>query len=153
MDDLVPPTVARTINGKRGSFQEWRKGDDAGKLDNEEKFDGDHDLARTSAFDFLINSSDRHSGNWKITSDGKMALIDNGLSFAAKEELRSYPFNEAALRRMKVPREILNWDKDKIASAMKSAGLKDHVVRFVSHRLDMLQQHARAGKTLTHLNP
>lgn len=98
MDDMVAPCVARVADTpethgsfdrvgrsagrKRGSFALWQDGDVAGIVYPEERrFDGDEDLHRAAMFDFIIGNRDRHSKNWVISSDGKIKLIDHGLSF------------------------------------------------------------------------
>jgi hypothetical protein len=90
--DLVPPTTARKIGNDVGSIQEFVKGRDAAEFLDENghsrpdksEFDGQEDAARAALFDFITGQMDRHYGNWRINSEGKIALTDNGLSFPTK---------------------------------------------------------------------
>jgi phage gp29-like protein len=90
LDDLVPSTVIRSIGGRIGSVQLFVKGAKpaavylplGGKGRQPDKaFDGDRDLARAAVFDWLTGNTDRHAGNWLVRKNGKLALIDHGLTF------------------------------------------------------------------------
>ncbi len=152
LDDLVPPTVKRTINGKRGSLQEFQEGAKVAKLifDDVERFDGEKDLARGAAFDYLIGHTDRHGGNWMLT-DGKLRMIDNGLAFGTKPNMGfgNYKFVERARQlKLKVPDEVAGWDKDKITTALKKAGIEDEAIGLVQIRLEKLKARQAAGKRI-----
>ncbi len=81
MEDLVPVTVVRTVDGEVGSIQAFVEGAKAasklrGRLGREE------DRARIAVFDFIIGNSDRHEGNWMVhTKTNRVTLIDHGLAF------------------------------------------------------------------------
>ena len=86
MTDMVPATVIRKIEGRKGSVQLFVPGAKVAKHflggpENNKAWDGRDDLARAAVFDHLIGNTDRHPGNWLIRGNDKMALIDNGLSF------------------------------------------------------------------------
>jgi phage gp29-like protein len=90
MTDMVPATVIRKIEGKKGSVQLFVPGAKTGKHyfatgERSKAFDGLNDLARAAVYDHLIGNTDRHYGNWLIRGNGKMALIDNGLSFPVQK--------------------------------------------------------------------
>jgi hypothetical protein len=72
--NLVPPTVERTFDNQRGSVQLFIESDPTKKIPKSE-FD------KESALDFLLDSGDRHAGNYLISHDGRLVDIDNGISF------------------------------------------------------------------------
>jgi hypothetical protein len=91
----VPPTVERTIDGKKGSLQLFKESK-IGLADKEE-------YDRLQFFDWIIDNRDRHGGDYdyklnkwnqgpnRLTApDNKLVAIDNGLSFMDKGE--AYPF-------------------------------------------------------------
>lgn len=90
--DMVPETILRDIADKgKGSFQRWA--DDAeGVVSSKwrmiESETDVKDLVKANSFDYLINNSDRHSGNYlRRRLDGKIILIDNGSSFGSEASL------------------------------------------------------------------
>lgn len=94
MADLVPVTTKRTVEDQEGSCQLYvgnaktafavAYGEDevplASQGQNPAAYDGPRDAARAAAFDFLMGNSDRHLGNWLIDDNGRIVLIDNGLT-------------------------------------------------------------------------
>ncbi|MDE2101639.1 MAG: hypothetical protein KGL39_30615 [Patescibacteria group bacterium] len=81
MDDLVPPTVERTVKGKAGSLQQFQEGATHGTSSNYT------DMARAAAFDMFIGNLDRHGGNYMIGANGKLRLIDNGFAYRASPSM------------------------------------------------------------------
>lgn len=80
LEDLVPPTVKRTlVGGKDVSIQLWSEGATA-----KQDYDGIRDRVRAAAFDYVIGNEDRHRENWLSSQNGKIVLIDNGLSLPTK---------------------------------------------------------------------
>lgn len=90
----VPPTVLRTIRGMRGSLQAWVEADGS-KPDAVE-------LAKLSAFDFLLNNIDRTGADFNATADsrnlltkkGRVIAIDNALSLQPLQDFQSYSFTD-----------------------------------------------------------
>jgi hypothetical protein len=81
MEDMVPPTVIRTMDGRVGSMQEFVP-DSTNAFQSLEPYDGSKDFARAAIFDTVIGNKDRHMGNWMVNENtGKLALIDHGLAF------------------------------------------------------------------------
>jgi hypothetical protein len=82
MTDLVPPTVLRDIDGSIGSLQAWEtNAKSANTFENiADKYGKSQvDIQRASLFDAIMGNTDRHSGNWLVTREGKLVLIDHGL--------------------------------------------------------------------------
>ena len=86
IEHLVPETVQRTdADDGIGSIQAFC--DDASvshALPRRQAFDGPADSAHAIVFDFVCGNTDRHRGNWMITSSGRLKLIDNGLTFPVR---------------------------------------------------------------------
>ena len=71
---IVPPTVERVYNGKKGSVQlfvESKRG--AKPLESERD--------KQYFLDYIIDNRDRHKDNFLVTEDGKIVSIDNAISF------------------------------------------------------------------------
>jgi hypothetical protein len=81
MTDMVAPATIRTIDGEKGVVLDWQNGEVARSLPDVKAYDGNEDLARAAAFDYVIGNEDRHNGNWIVSDNGKLKLIDHGLSF------------------------------------------------------------------------
>jgi len=83
MDDLVPKTTFRTQQGKHGSAQHWveNAGAALGEVESRRYGTNPDDVGRAAILDYLIGNTDRHQKNWLVGADGKMHLIDHGLSF------------------------------------------------------------------------
>lgn len=79
LHDLAAPCVLREHAGETGCLMKWWQGTLAGKAEN--PWDGTEDMARAAAFDYIIGNTDRHDGNWLVSKEGKLQLIDNGFSF------------------------------------------------------------------------
>lgn len=86
LHDLVPATTIREHNGEIGSIQEYKNGRAANKVSDSLAFDGPEDRARAALFDYVIGNTDRHQGNWLVSPEGKLVLIDNGLAFPHDRE-------------------------------------------------------------------
>jgi phage portal protein BeeE len=80
MDDLVPETVIRDVDGKQGSCQKFVDKAEVAFRSGDKKWDGQEDSARIAAYDFITGNLDRHEGNWLVQKNGKIALIDHGLT-------------------------------------------------------------------------
>ena len=86
--NLVPPTVERTIHGKKGSLQLFREH----TLFSPEPKKTEQDLVKQDLFDILIENTDRYKRknyfiptvdrrNWLISPEGNIISIDNGIGF------------------------------------------------------------------------
>ena len=91
---MVPATVERSFNGKRGSLQFWvtSKMSEAERVKNKlqppTKFDWEEQIARIRMFDNLIYNTDRHMNNLLITEDWKIRLIDHSRTFRPFDQLK-----------------------------------------------------------------
>jgi len=91
---MVPATVERTYDGKKGSLQFWvdSKMSEAErvkkKLQPPRTFEWEEQVARLRLFDNLIYNTDRHLNNLLITEDWKIRLIDHSRTFRPFEQLK-----------------------------------------------------------------
>ena len=99
---LVPPTVYRDGPHGPGSLQQFVEFDDADHYFN---FTTEEKAAckRVAVFDYLINNADRKGSHVVRGIDGKMWLIDHGLSFHSKNKLRTVIWEYAG---KKMPAEL-----------------------------------------------
>jgi hypothetical protein len=92
--NMIPPTVERRFWQTRGSLQLWVKA----KMSLREKNQGNYAVPQSEilrwnrmmclqrAFDNLIANEDRHQGNYLITDDWRIVLIDHSRSFRTSRE-------------------------------------------------------------------
>jgi hypothetical protein len=88
--NLVPPTVFRRKNAPLGpgSAQLYIEHDPDYHYFTFEEKDREH-LPMVMLFDLLINKADRKSGHLLVDPEGKLWLIDHGLSFHVEDKLRT----------------------------------------------------------------
>jgi len=94
--NMIPPTVEREFNGKKGSLQFWVKSEmsDLERIeqglhfpqDKLENWSKQKYLAR--AFDCLIANEDRTQQNIRYTKDWRTILIDHSRSFRSADKFR-----------------------------------------------------------------
>jgi len=92
--NMVPPTVEREFQGKRGCCQLWvtaemdlrRKAREKIKTPSNKVYYWNNAIYLQQAFDNLIANEDRHQGNILITKDWRMILIDHSRSFRTSEK-------------------------------------------------------------------
>lgn len=95
--NMIPPTVERNHFWKRGSIQLWVKAKTGLKerngknyaLPGKETSAWNRSMFLQRAFDNLIANEDRHLGNYLITKDGRILLIDHSRSFRTSKEFTS----------------------------------------------------------------
>lgn len=68
---------------------------------------------KVMAFDLLINNADRKGGHFLLDSNGRLWLIDHGVSFHEEDKLRTVLWDHAG---HPIPREILNDIREMISS-------------------------------------
>lgn len=152
--NMIPPTVERKFNEKRGSLQYWidsplsdldrmeRKIDiPASKLENFSKMKY---LAR--AFDSLIGNDDRTQQNIRYTEDWRMILIDHSRSFySSKEYTKQLVYGKNGIKGRKLFRQLPRafvekvkaLDFDKIKKAV-GPYLKDKEIKAILSRKELL---------------
>ena len=91
---MVPPTVEKRFKGDKGSCQLWvdykmslkHKNENKVKTPSYKVFYWNRALFLQRAFDNLIANEDRHQGNYLITDDWRIILIDHSRSFRTSKE-------------------------------------------------------------------
>lgn len=92
--DVVPPTIVREIDGKRGMVQEFVDVHPGSIYDIKIDQDSVYGLA---IMDIATGNTDRHSGNVLVNTDGRVVAIDQGLSFPDDTEYHeNYQFRPDA---------------------------------------------------------
>ncbi|MBI4474108.1 MAG: hypothetical protein HY646_15670 [Acidobacteria bacterium] len=91
---MVPATVERSFNGRRGSLQFFvdSKMAEAERVKNKiqppSPADWNYQMFKVRLFDNLIYNNDRHLNNLLITEDFKIRLIDHSRSFRPFAQLK-----------------------------------------------------------------
>lgn len=159
MTDLVPATIKREVsnpNGvgsKTGLMIEFQKGKVAKKLgsgygNNEpEIYDGDRDLARSAAWDYVVANSDRHAGNWLVDGN-QLHLIDHGYAFGVNPRFVRPGFLAEVLYRttngngtLPSPKALAEPYVNKLPQlkiVMKRNGLSDTTINQTEQRIKVL---------------
>lgn len=152
--NMVPPTVEREFNGKKGSLQFWvsspmselermeeNRGIPKSKYDNWDKM---KHLSR--AFDCLIANNDRTQQNIRYTADWRWILIDHSRSFySTRKNIKQLVYGKRGHKEKqlikKLPRAFVEKVKeltfDKIKEAV-SPYLTDKEIEAVIIRKDLL---------------
>ena len=112
--ELVPPTIFRLKGAPigPGSVQFFIEHDPnthffTFKIKEKTQFQ------KVMAFDLLINNADRKGGHFLLDPNGRLWLIDHGISFHAEGKLRTVLWDHAG---QPIPREILNDIREMISS-------------------------------------
>lgn len=161
MEDLIPPTTIREIDGKVGSMQEFTEGVVAKEVPAKICFDGDTDLKRAAVFDYLVGNSDRHRGNWLVDlkRGDKLRLIDHGLILPNNQKdtyVNQNIMNEATVRKnFTIPPEIAHLTEKwpAVEKALESCQIEPDAIAMTHHRLIDLTEAAARGKTFDDLPP
>jgi hypothetical protein len=83
---MVPPTVIRSGPYGAGSMQ-WFI--DATSRTNQHTPIEDSVLKQVALFDYLVNNADRKLGHFLVDSEGRLWLVDHGLTFNTEPKLRT----------------------------------------------------------------
>lgn len=85
----VPPTVERSLGGRKGCLQLWVEGTTLAKFEGTPPdLDAWHlQVSSMWLFDDLIANIDRHMNNAIVTQDYGLAFIDNSKTFRSHDEL------------------------------------------------------------------
>jgi hypothetical protein len=92
--NMIPPTVEREYDGKKGSFQYWLKGgmsdlermEEGIEIPKSKLLDWSKNKYIMRAFDCLIANEDRTQQNIRYTDDWRMILIDHSRSFRSSKK-------------------------------------------------------------------
>lgn len=148
MDDLATPCYVARLNGQKGSIMAWNAGAHIAASEYSNMYDGEENVARAAAFDWVIGNEDRHAGNWMIDKHGDMHLIDHGCCFPdqapysmynasimnhARQEFAGKPSHSPDLYAAAYEENI-----DKIADVMQHLGLSPNAIAGVKHRIGIL---------------
>lgn len=110
--DIVPATVIRSGPEGRGSVQDWQVSEGMREMPWYEMAQNDAsfraELAKVALFDLITENTDRHTGNFVRSPDGKVVAIDNGLiapkPLSGIDHVRSFPL--WSLEGKPVPQEL-----------------------------------------------
>ena len=151
MADLVPSTGQASIRGSEGSLQQFVP--DAQPAHEAEESGRDiygtpEDAARAAILDYIIGNVDRHTENWMVRPDGKIVLIDNGLSFPEGEEADGAPkpgfWPQADEEGLVVPPEAASWGPLwwRIDQALRARGLDNDAILRTHRRFEAVVNQA-----------
>jgi hypothetical protein len=124
---MVPATVERTVDGKRGSLQFWV----TSKMNEEERLkkklsppnsiSWNQQVAKLRLWDNLIYNTDRNMGNLLITEDWKIRLIDHSRTFR--------PFDQ-----LKDPKVLTTFSRSLLAKLeeLNEPTLKEHLGKYLT---------------------
>jgi hypothetical protein len=88
---MVPPVIAREVNGKTGAAVYWIEGAKGWEIAHPVEGpqpEWSHQITRMKMLDLLIGNVDRNQGNLLYDPDWHLLLIDHSRAFTAKKDLR-----------------------------------------------------------------
>jgi len=124
---MVPATIERTVDGKRGSLQFWvtAKMDEGErvkkKLSAPNPITWNQQIAKMRLWDNLIYNTDRNLGNILITDSWQIRLIDHSRTFRPFEQLKDPKAPTTFSRSLLAKLEELN-----------EAMLKEHLGKYLT---------------------
>ncbi len=152
--NMIPPTVGREFNGKKGSLQLWitSKMSDLERMEKGIDIPANHILSwnrskyLARAFDCLIANEDRTQQNIRYTKDWRTLLIDHSRSFRSKRKyIRNLLYGKEGIKEKKLirqlPREFIERIKSLNFKVIKEAVgpyLTDGEIEAVLKRRDLL---------------
>jgi hypothetical protein len=117
--NMVPPTVERRFWRRMGSLQLWvesrmslrEKNQNGIEIPPQRLHEWHRGMCKQRTFDNLIANEDRHQGNYLITDDWRIILIDHSRTFRTRKEFsdtliycETHPSGPLIMR--EVPREL-----------------------------------------------
>lgn len=157
-NDLVPVTGVRKVGNDAGSIQHRIIDSKAGRdVSSERRYDAETDRTRAALYDYLIGMTDRHAGNWRVRSDGKLQLIDHGYAFPQKHEASDYSwegFWQPETLAKPVPKDVVapmmnKWPQ--VEKALVAQGLEPDAVSAARERYTSLMDYGRMGRAIGEL--
>jgi hypothetical protein len=88
---MVPPVIARDVNGKTGAAVYWIEGAKGWQIEHPVEGpqpEWSHQITRMKMLDLLIANVDRNQGNLLYDPDWHLLLTDHSRAFTAKKDLR-----------------------------------------------------------------
>lgn len=140
--NMVPPTVEREFQGKRGCCQLWvtaemdlrRKAREKIKTPSDKVYYWNNATYLHRAFDNLIANEDRHYGNILITKDWRMILIDHSRSFrTSKKFFTELIYTEKHIEGPKIMRKLPRAFVEKL-KALNFELMKDIVGKYLTDK-------------------
>lgn len=136
---MVPPTVAREVEGRTGSLQLWVDGCREWKESAQEPptVEWNQSISRMRMFDDLIGNRDRDRGNILIDPWGNIILIDHSRAFIPDKELsKSLPsqFDRNLVARVRA------LDRRQLAQALRRLLSAEQIEGLLARR-DLLLAH------------
>ena len=124
--DLVPPTVFRVKHTPMGpgSVQVYIEHDPEHHYFNFTEEEREQ-FPRVMAFDLLINNADRKGGHFLLDPEGKLWLIDHGVSFNVEDKLRTVLWDYAG---QPIPEEVLS-DIEQLKNGLSTQGELFHSLK------------------------
>ena len=152
--NMIPPTVERRFKEIRGSLQLWIDS----RMSLREKNSKDYDVPQNDvqswnrmmslqrAFDNLIANEDRHQGNFLITGDWRIILIDHSRSFRTSDQFTenlifTENMRDGNLMMRQLPRTFIERIKTLDFEAIKDVAgsfLTDGEIQAVLKRRDLM---------------
>lgn len=125
--DLIPPTVIRDGPYGIGSVQ-WLV-ETHGQTGRPTKVTTDiHTLKKVAVFDFITNNADRKAGHFLEARDGRLWLVDHGLTFNSVPKLRTVLWDFSG---QKVPGKIMKDIRTLQARLREGKGLREALARLI----------------------
>ncbi len=140
--NMVPPTVEREFQGKRGCCQLWvtaemdlrRKAREKIETPSDRVYYWNNAIYLHRAFDNLIANEDRHQGNILITKDWRMILIDHSRSFRTSKKFSTeLIYTEKHEEGPKIMRKLPRAFVEKL-KALNSELMKDIVGEYLTDK-------------------
>jgi uncharacterized repeat protein (TIGR03843 family) len=126
---MIPPTIIKEGPYGIGMFQWFVI---TGQMSSYSRLLENHGagLKRTALFDWLVNNADRKVGHCLVDLEGRLWLIDHGLTFNDEPKLRTVIWDFMG---QKVPSELLN-DLESLSPALSQGELCDALNQLLSRR-------------------
>lgn len=144
---LVPPTVQRDLENKRGTFQKFIEDAEIAEHHgvNWPEIVAESEIIKAAVFDFLINAQDRCRRNFLVNPDSKKIwLIDHDWIMLIRSGHPSLILTEAIKRNLtKLPREVVEsiqrlYDKTNFFSSTSINPMVQEIFLGIKNRAEVL---------------
>jgi hypothetical protein len=139
--DMVPPTVEREIRNQKGSLQLWIDGctlfqDAEGRPTK--AYEWSKELARMLMFDALIQNPDRNAGNFLVSPQWEVILIDHSQAFVARKNLPKDESKIPLRYDRKLVENLRGLQTEEIQTRFEGLLLKDQIEALLARREALL---------------